>query len=138
MINVQSSFPVFIVGDLAAAKAFYLAFFDFSIAFANEWYLHLVSPSGVQIGFMLPEQPTQPEIFHAAYSGQGAIFSIEVENADLAYASAQEQALDIALQLRSEDWGQRHFSIRDPNGLYLDIVQAIAPSDEYQQGYDAK
>ncbi len=49
---------------------------------------------------------------------------------------AQEKALNVVRELRSEDWGQRHFCIEDPNGLYLDVVQAIAPSEEYQQGYD--
>lgn len=135
MIRPANSFPVFIVADLQAAKAFYTENLGFGVAFENDWYLHLVSESGVQLGFLLPDQPTQPEMFHPAYSGSGVIFSIEVADADAAYAFAQNQSLNIVLELRSEDWGQRHFCIEDPNGVYLDIVQAIAPSDEYQQGY---
>ncbi len=137
MINPSNSFPVFIVQSLDAAKAFYMNHFGFGLAFENEWYLHLVSESGVQVGFLLPNQPTQPSIFHQSYNGNGVIFSLEVENADSAYAEAKEKSLDIVLDLRSEDWGQRHFSIEDPNGVYLDIVQAIELTEEYQQGYDA-
>ncbi len=137
MINPKSSFPVFIVQSLDAAKAFYLNHLGFDLAFENEWYVHLVSESGVQIGFLLPNQPTQPKIFHQSYNGNGVIFSLEVENADSAYAEAKEKSLDIVLDLRSEDWGQRHFSIKDPNGVCLDIVQAIEPTEEYQQGYEA-
>ena len=137
MIQPNSSFPVFIVKSLDAAKAFYLNHFGFSLAFENEWYVHLVSESGVQIGFLLPNQPTQPKIFHRSYNGNGVIFSLEVENADSAYAEVKEKSLDIVLDLRSEDWGQRHFSIKDPNGVYLDIVQAIEPTEDYQQGYEA-
>ena len=136
MIRPANSFPVFIVTDLQAAKAFYTENLGFGVAFENDWYLHLVSESGVQLGFLLPDQPTQPEIFHRAYSGSGVIFSIEVDDADAAYALAQNQSLKIVLELRSEDWGQRHFCIEDPNGVYLDIVQAIAPTAEYEQGYD--
>jgi uncharacterized glyoxalase superfamily protein PhnB len=84
---------------------------------------------------MLPAQPTQPEIFHPAYDGRGVIFSLEVEDVDAAYADARRQALNVVLTLRSEDWGQRHFCLEDPNGIHLDIVQAIAPSVEYEQGY---
>lgn len=135
MIQPASSFPVFIVADLQAAKAFYTDNLAFGVAFENDWYLHLVSESGVQLGFLLPDQPTQPEMFHQAYSGSGVIFSIEVDDADAAYAFAQNQSLNIALELRSEDWGQRHFCIEDPNGVYIDIVQAIAPTEEYEQGY---
>ena len=84
---------------------------------------------------MLPDQPTQPKIFHHAYDGNGVIFSVEVNDADTAYAYAKKLSLDIVLTLRSEDWGQRHFSIKDPNGVYIDIVQAITPTKEYQSGY---
>lgn len=135
MIQPNSSFPVFTVTDLQTANAFYAENLGFHVAFENEWYIHLVSESGVQLGFLLPDQPSQPEIFQRAYSGSGVIFSLEVDDADAAYAFAQQQALDIVLELRSEDWGQRHFCIRDPNGIYLDIVQAIAPTEEYQQDY---
>ena len=86
----------------------------------------------------MPNQPTQPDIFHQAYSGKGVIFSLEVDDADLAYSEAKKTPLDIVLELRSEDWGQRHFCIKDPNGVYLDIVQAIKPTEEYQQGYETE
>lgn len=135
MIRPAASFPVFIVKNLQEAKTFYTAWFSFSVAFENEWYLHIVSESGVQAGFMLPDQPSQPEIFHAGYSGEGVIFSLEVEDVDQAYATANDHNLDIVLTLRCEEWGQRHFSLKDPNGIYLDIIQNIEPSEEYQQEY---
>lgn len=138
MIKPGSSFPVFTVYDLDAAKAFYASLFSFGVAFENEWYLHLVSETGIQVGFMLPNQPTQPEIFQKPYDGNGVIFSLEVEDVDSAYAEAKGKSLDIVLELRSEDWGQRHFCIKDPNGIYLDVVQAIEPTEEYQQGYTAE
>jgi catechol 2,3-dioxygenase-like lactoylglutathione lyase family enzyme len=135
MINANSSFPVFIVKNLSTSKEYYTKHFGFNLAFENEWYMHLVSGSGIQIGFMLPNQPTQPEIFHSDYSGKGVIFSLEVDDVENAYSQAQEQKLKIVLNLRSEDWGQRHFSVEDPNGIYLDVVQAIESTEEYQSGY---
>ena len=138
MIEPKSSFPVFIVNDLDAAKSFYTAHLGFDVVFSGDWYIHLVSKSGVQIGFLRPGQPTQPPIFHKPFSGEGAMFSLEVEDADAAYAAAQAQSLTIVLALRSEDWGQRHFCIQDPNGLYLDIVQSFEPTEEYRKDYTAK
>ena len=138
MIKTNSTFTVFTIENLAEAKAFYSKHFGFSVAFENEWYLHLVSESGIQVGFLLPNQPTQPEIFHKSYDGNGVIFSLEVEDVESAYSEAKAIPLDIVLELRSEDWGQYHFCVRDPNGVYLDVVQAIEPTEEYQQGYDAK
>jgi len=87
---------------------------------------------------MLPNQPTQPEIFQHAHDGNGIIFSLEVEDAESAFAEAKEKSLNIVLELRSENWGQYHFCIKDPNGIYLDIVQAIEPMAEYQQNYETE
>jgi catechol 2,3-dioxygenase-like lactoylglutathione lyase family enzyme len=135
MIEPKSSFPVFIVKDLAAAKSFYTENLGFAVVFAGDWYIHLVSKSGVQVGFLLPDQPTQPPIFHKPCQGEGVIFSLEVEDADAAFATAKSKSLHVVLELRSEDWGQRHFCIQDPNGVYLDIVQSFAPTEEYQRDY---
>lgn len=135
MIEPKSSFPVFTVKDLDAAKSFYTENLGFDVVFSGDWYAHLISKSGVQVGFLLPDQPTQPPIFQKKYTGEGVIFSLEVEDADTAFEVAKSKALDIVLELQSEDWGQRHFCIRDPNGVYLDIVQSFEPTEEYQNDY---
>jgi uncharacterized glyoxalase superfamily protein PhnB len=135
MIEPKNSFPVFTVKNLDAAKSFYAENFCFDVVFSGDWYIHLVSKSGVQIGFLLPDQPTQPPIFQKPYSGEGVIFSLEVDDADAAFAIAQSKSLNIVLPLRSEDWGQRHFCIRDPNGVYIDIVQSFEPTEEYRENY---
>ncbi len=138
MIEPKSSFPVFTVKNLVAAKSFYTENLDFDVVFSNDWYLHLASKSGVQVGFLLPEQPTQPPIFRKPYDGEGVIFSLEVDDADAAFSAAKSKSLNIVLDLRSEDWGQRHFCIEDPNGVHLDIVQAIEPTEEYQSDYGSE
>jgi uncharacterized glyoxalase superfamily protein PhnB len=135
VIEPISAFPVFTVKDLDEAKSFYTENFGFDLVFSGEWYIHLVSKSGVQVGFLLPDQPTQPPIFQKACSGEGVIFSLEVEDADAAFAVAKSNSLKIVLELRSEDWGQRHFCVQDPNGIYLDIVQSFEPIEEYQTDY---
>jgi len=135
MIEPKSSFPVFIVNDLNAAKSFYTENFGFDVVFSGDWYIHLVSKSGLQVGFLLPDQPTQPPIFQKPYFGVGVIFSLEVADADAAFAIAKSKSLKVVLELRSEDWGQRHFAIQDPNGVYLDIVQSFEPTEEYQSDY---
>lgn len=136
MIKPNSSFPVFTVGDLTAAKEYYTGNLGFNVAFEGEWYLHLATESGIQVGFLLPDQATQPPIFRVPYSGEGVIFSLEVDDVDAAYSQVLDKALDIVLELRSEDWGQRHFALKDPNGVNIDVVQAFEPTEEYAQGYE--
>jgi uncharacterized glyoxalase superfamily protein PhnB len=135
MIRPGSSFPVFIVLHLGEAKKFYEDHFSFNVAFENDWYLHLCTETGIQVGFLSPNQPTQPEMFHKTYDGSGVILSLEVEDVESAYSEAKEKKLDIVLDLRSEEWGQYHFCVRDPNGVILDVVQEIEPTEEYKEGY---
>lgn len=135
MIEPKSSFPVFIAKNLNTAKSFYTENLDFDVVFSGDWYIHLISKSGIQVGFMLPDQPTQPPMFQKPYSGEGVIFSLEVADADAAFAVAKAKSLHIVFELRTEDWGQRHFCIQDPNGIYLDIVQSFEPTEEYQSDY---
>ena len=138
MIKPNSAFPVLIVNSLQHAELFYVNNFGFNIAFKNEWYIHLVSESGIELGFMLPDQPTQPEIFRKSHNGNGFILSLEVNDAEQAYTHAINETLDIVLDLRSEELGQRHFAIKDTNGVYVDVVQATEPSEEYKSGYENK
>ena len=85
---------------------------------------------------MLPDQPTQPAIFQPHFEGDGVIISLEVNDADLAYKYAQDNELDVVVALKSEEWGQRHFVLKDPNGTHVDVVQATEPSSEYRDGYE--
>lgn len=135
MIEPKASFTVFTVTNLAAAEDFYTRVFGFQAVFSNSWYLHLVSASGIQVAFLLPDQPTQPSIFKKPYEGNGVIFSLEVEDANSAYEKAKSLSLNIALELRSEEWGQKHFCIKDPNGVFVDVVQPTQSSEEYQSDY---
>ena len=98
MIEPKNSFPVFTVRDLDAAKFFYPEYFGFDVVFSGDWYIHLISKSGVQVGFLLPDQITQPSIFHKPYTGEGVIFSLEVEDADVAFAEAKSNSLNKCLR----------------------------------------
>ena len=95
----------------------------------------MATESGVQVGFLEPNHPSQPEFLHPPSKGVGSLFSLEVEDASAAYEEALNLGLEIALELKSEDWGQRHFMLRDPHGLIVDIVQATEPSEEFARDY---
>lgn len=60
-------------------------------------------------------------------NGKGVYLTIEVEDVDAYYKELQEKGVPIALALKDEPWGDRHFSIVDPNGIGIDIVTYAAP-----------
>lgn len=125
MIKPIGSFPVFVIENLAAARGFYCHNFDFRVAFQSSWYIHLAASEGIQLGFLVPNHPTQPECLHSPCSGEGIVFSLEVDNADSAYKEVQDRRLKILQEIKTEDWGQRHFILEDPNGIMVDVVQSI-------------
>lgn len=93
-----------------------------------------MNESGVQIGFLQPDLSEQPEQFRPRFSG-GAIFSLEVEDAQAGLASLSDKGIPIIVGLRDEPWGQRHFAVRDPNGIMIDVVQTIDATPEFQALY---
>jgi uncharacterized glyoxalase superfamily protein PhnB len=63
--------------------------------------------------------------------GEGVIYSFEVENADQEYRKLKDSQVEILYEIRTEEWGQRHFMIRDPGGMVIDLVQTVEPTGEY-------
>lgn len=130
MITFSSTFPVFVSADIEILASYYQATFGFEAVFLDpSFYLHLKHPlNGTEIGFLVPDHPSQPAMLHAAANHEGYVLSFEVADARTAFAAAEALELDIAMPFREEPWGQRHFMVRDPGGLVLDIVEHFDPA----------
>lgn len=83
-----------------------------------------------EISFLLPNHPSQKSIFRNAHTGNGIYLTIEVENVDEYYKRIKLKNIPIELEIRDEEWGDRHFAIVDPNGIGIDIVTYVQPEDE--------
>ena len=117
-----------ITEKLAESKAFYTQVLQFGVTFENDFYLLLHTPNQeAEISFLLPNHPSQQPLFQKTFTQQGVYLTIEVENVDDYYRSLKEQGVPIAIDLREEPWGDRHFAIIDPNGIGIDIVTYSAP-----------
>jgi uncharacterized glyoxalase superfamily protein PhnB len=55
----------------------------------------------------------------------GVDVSIEVEDADAAYAEAQARGLEVVYPLTDEPWGVRRFFVRDPSGATINVAAHI-------------
>ena len=117
-----------ITEKLAESKAFYTQVLQFRVTFENDFYLLLHTPNQeAEISFLLPNHPSQQPLFQKPFTQQGLYLTIEVENVDDYYHKLKEQDVPIAIALREEPWGDRHFAIIDPNGIGIDIVTYSAP-----------
>jgi catechol 2,3-dioxygenase-like lactoylglutathione lyase family enzyme len=112
-----------ITTKLKESKAFYERVLNFGVTFENDFYLLMHTPNhSSEISFLLPEHPTQQPLFHKAFAGKGMYLTIEVPDVDAEYKRIKALGIPLAIDIRNEEWGDRHFAIVDPNGVGIDIV----------------
>ena len=128
-------YPVILTDDVAGTARFYQDNFRFSPAFESDWYIHLQSSEdeSVNIAVLLTDHETVPEVARKRVSG--LIINFEVEDVDQEFERAEANGLPVLLALRDEPFGQRHFITHDPNGVLIDVIKPIPPSEEFLNQY---
>ena len=134
-MKVTGYYPVLLVDDVQATAAFYQSHFNFRSLFTSDWYVHLqqIDRPNINLAFVSRTHETVPE--GSRKPAAGMLISFEVEDADEVYARLQAAGVTILRSLRDEDFGQRHFIASDPNGVMIDVIKPIPPSEEYAAQY---
>jgi len=134
-MKISSYYPVLMTGDVAGTAAFYVEHFDFQPLFESDWYVHLqsVDSKRVNLGIVQGDHETIPEEGRGRSSG--LLINFEVRDPDPVYERILAAGLPILRTLRDEPFGQRHFITRDPNGVMIDVIKPIPPSEEFLAQY---
>lgn len=129
-------YPVIMTDRVADTASFYVTHFRFRPLFDSDWYVHLQSAEDacVNIAIVDRDHPTIPAA-QRGRSCQGLLINFEVADVDAEYARVQADALPVLLSLRDEAWGQRHFITEDPNGVLIDVITPIEPSEAFKAQY---
>lgn len=137
-MNLSSHYAVICSGQVAESRAFYVTNFGFTVTFDSGWYVSLVLPDApeYQLAIVDYTHPTVPEPFRKPV--QGLILNFEVEDVDAEYERLRVANLPIHLALRDEPFGQRHFLTSDPNGVLIDVIKIIPPSEEFAGQYTSE
>ncbi len=113
-----------ITEKLSETRFFYQDVLGFGVTFENDFYLLMHTPGkNTEISFLLPNHPSQQPLFHPPFRGEGVYLTVEVEDVDALYRELTGKGVEVLIELRDEPWGDRHFAIRDPNGIGIDIVR---------------
>lgn len=108
---------------LKETKDFYVNKLGFGVSFENDWYLLLHTPNkAFEISFLLPNLESQAPIFKPPFQGQGLFLTIEVDQVEEWYQKVKNLQIPIELEMKKEEWGDKHFAIADPNGIGIDFV----------------
>lgn len=114
---------------LRESRDFYVRHFGFEPVFDGAWYIHLKHASGAEIAFLQPGHPTQQACFQQAFPGPGIWLNLEVDDVDAEHARLKFEGLPMEVDLRDEMWGERHFTVLDPNGVAVNILKMVKEPD---------
>jgi len=134
-MKTTSYYPVLMTDDVAGTARFYKTHFRFEALFANDWYVHLRSKEDkkVNLGIVQWDHESVPPAGRA--KTRGLLINFEVRDPDAVYERARAAELPILLSLRDEAFGQRHFITADPNGVMIDVIKPIRPSEDFLAHY---
>jgi catechol 2,3-dioxygenase-like lactoylglutathione lyase family enzyme len=113
----------FVTQKLQESKAFYTQHFGFETIYEGDWFL-LLRKGPYELGFLKPEMPGQHQLFQPAFQ-QGAWLALEVEDVDAEYERLRQTAAQVLTEPETEAWGDRHFVMKDPNGMGVDIYMRV-------------
>lgn len=130
-------YPVVQTKDVEGTAEFFKTHFGFISKFDSDWYIHLQSEADqhVNLAVLQYDHETIPEVGRGLASG--VILNFEVEDVDAEYKKMKVAGIDIVKELQDEEFGQRHFIARDPNGILLDVITPIPPNANFLANYDA-
>ncbi len=134
-MQVNSFYPVLMSNQIEATRNFYVNYFGFAVVFESDWYVSLKSADERhELAFVAYTHETVVADYQKPV--QGLLLNFEVADVDAEYRRLIEgDKLPLRRQLLTEGFGQRHFIISDPNGVLIDVIQIVPPSEEFLAQY---
>ncbi|MEU4834218.1 VOC family protein [Streptosporangium sp. NPDC023615] len=135
-MRLTSFYPVICTSRLERSRDFYTGLLGFETTFEADWYVSLRRPGtpSYELALLDHRHPTLPEAYRLPV--RGLLLNIEVEDVDAEWERlVVREGLRPELELRDEDFGQRHFIVADPDGVLIDVITPTAPTAAYADSY---
>jgi catechol 2,3-dioxygenase-like lactoylglutathione lyase family enzyme len=135
-VILTSFYPVICTTRLKESQDFYTRLLGFEPTFEADWYVSLRREGAppYELALLDHDHPTLPEAYRVPV--RGLLLNFEVTDVDEEWDRlVVREGLRAELELRGEDFGQRHFIVADPNGVLIDVITQIAPTGAYADQY---
>ncbi|MEO3974782.1 VOC family protein [Streptomyces sp. CAU 1734] len=135
---LSSFYPVIATSRIRESTDFYTRLMGFEVTFETDWYVSLRHPGKHpwELALLDHTHPTIPEGHRAPVSG--LLLNFEVDDVDAEWERlVVREGLTPLLEIRSEDFGQRHFIVADPSGVLIDVITEIEPAGEWADSFRA-
>jgi uncharacterized glyoxalase superfamily protein PhnB len=118
------------VEDVAASSAFLVDHLGFHEEMAADGFTSLThADAGMNVAFLRRGLASLPEDQRNDHAG-GLILAFVVDDLDGELARLRAEGVAITMPLTSEEWGERAFQVRDPNGVIVQLVDWNAHTGE--------
>lgn len=110
------------VDDVEASATFLVEHFGFHVEMAADGFASLAREDvGMNVIYLrrgLGTLPADQRDDHAA----GQILAFTVDDLDGELSRLEREQVTITMPLTTEEWGERAFQVRDPNGIIVQLV----------------
>lgn len=110
------------VDDVTASSTFLIEHFGFHEAMAADGFAALERDDiGMHVVFLRRGLATLPDDQRDDHA-TGLILAFEVEDLEGELARLLAEGVAITMPLTEEEWGERAFQVRDPNGVIIELL----------------
>jgi uncharacterized glyoxalase superfamily protein PhnB len=125
-MKITSSAVSLNVKDPAASSAFLVEHFGFQEQMAADGFASLTrEDAGMHVIYLRLGMPTLPEDQRNEHAA-GLILAFVVDDLEGELARLQAEGVTTTMPLTEEEWGERAFQVRDPNGVIVQLVDWYA------------
>ncbi|WP_150243341.1 VOC family protein [Nocardiopsis quinghaiensis] len=119
--------------DPGASAGWFTEHFGFEVGIDLGWYLntrHGNHPK-LSVDFVLRDHPSTHEVLRDGRAK--SLVAFLVPDVDAEERRLREAGVEVVMPLVSEPWGQRRFQVSGPEGLYVELLQMVAPDPEWMR-----
>jgi len=135
VMRITSYYPVLATADVPGAQRFYQDLFGFSPRYVSDWYVHLAHPSHAWIALALVAADHETVPLAGRIPARGVLVNFEVDDAATEYERLSSAGVRVLVPIKDEAFGQRHFIIEGPDGVMIDVIEPIPPTEEFAAAY---
>ncbi len=133
-MKISSSAVSLNVDDVAASATFLTRHFGFTELMAADGFASLGrEDAGMNVVYLRRGLPTLPPDQRDDHAG-GLILAFVVDDLEGELARLQDAGVTITMPLTVEEWGERAFQVRDPNGVIVQLVDWNGPGGQPAAG----
>jgi uncharacterized glyoxalase superfamily protein PhnB len=126
-VQITASAVSLNVDDVAASARFLTTHFGFREEMSADGFASLArEDAGLSVVFLRRGLEILPEDQRHDHAG-GLILAFTVDDLEGELARLQAEGVAITMPLTAEEWGERAFQVRDPNGVIVQLLDWNAP-----------